>query len=232
MAESIRAVIFDLDDTLVDHVGSVRRALQTWLPTAGNSAPRELLDAWLGASERHYPGWESGQITFAEQRRRRLRDFLPLLGITPGDDESLDRAFADYLRCYQASWTTFADVDGVLIALAEANLMTAVLSNGTAVQQNAKIAAVGLRGRVGPVFTAEELGVAKPDPSAYLTVCAALGVPPGSVLHVGDRYDLDVVAPRAAGLQALYLDRADRGPRDEPHRVTSLHQLRPCLARG
>jgi putative hydrolase of the HAD superfamily len=42
---------------------------------------------------------------------------------------------------------------------------------------------------------------------------------------VGDRYDLDVLAPRAVGLQAVYLDRADRGPVDEPDRIRSLHQL-------
>lgn len=225
MAAPIRAVIFDLDGTLIDHVGSVTAALEAWLPTLGIIATHDLVDAWLDAEKRHFPAWRTRQITFAEQRRRRLRDFLPLVGVSLSDDQSLDLVFGGYLDCYEASWTTFDDVDAALAALAETTLKIAVLSNGTVQQQNAKIDAVGLRGRVGPVFTAEELGAAKPDPSTYRTVCARLGVQPRLALHVGDLLDLDVLAPRAAGLQAIYLDRADQGPYDETERITSLDQL-------
>ena len=185
VAAPIQAVIFDLDGTLVDHIGSATAALRAWLPTMGVTPTSELVDAWFAAEERHFPAWRKRQVTFVEQRRRRLRDFLPLLGITPQDDESLDLLFADYLTRYEASWTKFDDVDGALAGLAEPALKIAVLSNGTAAQQNA--------------------------------------------LHVGDRHDLDVLAPRAAGLQALYLDRTDRGPYDESERITSLDKLSPWL---
>ena len=218
-------MIFDLDGTLVDHVASVTAALHSWLPTLGHAATDDLVAAWLAAEERHFPAWRARQITFAEQRRQRLQDFLPLLDITPGTDKDLDDVFAGYLRHYAAAWIKFDDVDAALVALARTSLKTAILSNGTVEQQSAKIEAVGLSGRVGPVFTAEELGAAKPDPSSYLMVCAHLGVQPGHVLHIGDLYDLDVLAPRAAGLQALHLDRADRGPHEETHRITSLDQL-------
>lgn len=221
----VDAVIFDLDGTLVDHVGSVTAALHGWLPSLGVVATDGLADAWFDAEERHFPAWRSRQISFAEQRRRRLRDFLPLIGIDPGDDKDLDAIFAGYLASYEASWTKFTDVDAALNALDDAGLKTAVLTNGTVEQQTAKLKAVGLRGRTGPVFAAEELGAAKPDPSTYLTVCTQLDVHPGAALHVGDLYELDVLAPRAAGLQAVHLDRADRGPHDEEHRITSLDQL-------
>jgi putative hydrolase of the HAD superfamily len=213
----VQAVIFDL--------ASVTAALHSWLPRLGHAATEDLVAEWFAAEERHFPAWRARQITFAEQRRRRLRDFLPLLGITPGNDASLDDVFAGYLRRYEASWTKFDDVDAALAALAENGLKTAILSNGTVEQQNAKIAAVGLSGRVGPVFTAEGLGAAKPDPSSYLMVCTHLGIEPDRVLHVGDLYDLDVVAARAARLQALHLDRADRGPHEESQRITSLSEL-------
>ena len=61
--------------------------------------------------------------------------------------------------------------------------------------------------------------------AAYLTVCASIGVAPAEVLHIGDRYDLDVLAARAAGLAAVHLDRDDAGPHEEPHRLTSLARL-------
>jgi putative hydrolase of the HAD superfamily len=88
-----------------------------------------------------------------------------------------------------------------------------------------KLKAVGLHGQLGPVFTAEALGAAKPDPRTFLAVCDVLAVEPESATNVGDLYDLDMLAPREAGLHAVYLDRQDAGPYDEPCRITSLRQL-------
>jgi putative hydrolase of the HAD superfamily len=229
---AVQAVVFDLDGTLLDHEGAVERALGAWLPLLGVAPTGDLLAAWLRAEERHFPAWRAGRISFAEQRRRRLRDFLPLVGLEPGGDDDLDRVFAGYLACYEAAWTKFDDVDPVLALLRARGIPTAVLTNGSEVQQHAKLRAVGLLATVGAVLTAEALGTAKPDPVAYLLACRHLGVDPGAVLHVGDLHDLDVLAARAAGLQAVHLDRAGRGPADEPCRITSLGQLRHHLPGG
>ncbi|RXR27063.1 HAD family hydrolase [Oerskovia turbata] len=223
------ALVLDLDGTLVDHVGSARAALAAWLPGLGVEVTDELVTAWFAAEEKHFRAWRSREISFAEQRRRRLRDVLPLTGLDTsvdlGSDAELDGVFVGYASHYEASWTAFDDVEPMLAALSDLPVRLAVLTNGTDEQQHAKLGAVGLAGRLGPVFTAERLGVAKPEPRSYLRVCTALGVAPGDVLHVGDRYDLDVVAARAAGLRAVHLDRTGQGPHDEPARITSLAEL-------
>jgi putative hydrolase of the HAD superfamily len=227
----IDGVIFDLDGTIVDHRGSVVAALRGWLPGLGASLDEDLLAAWLAAERRHFPDWQARRIAFAEQRRRRLRDFLPLIGHRVGDDEQLDSVFTGYLAWYERSWIAFDDVAGAVRTVTGAGVPIAVLTNGTAMQQNAKIAKIGWAGKLGPVLTAEDLGVAKPDPEAFLAVCCRLGLSPGHVLHLGDQYDLDVVAAREAGLQALDLDRNGTGPHDESERITTLDQLGPYLER-
>lgn len=221
----VRAVILDLDDTLFDHTGSVIAALRRWLPALGIAPTDDLVAAWFAAEARHYPAWLAGSISYQEQRRQRLREFLPLIRYAPGTDGELDELFSGYLNCYRSSWVPFDDVDAALTAINEAGLRTAILTNGSTDQQNAKVEAIGLRGRVGPIFTAEQLGIAKPNPSTYLNVCTELMLHPDSVLHIGDQYEIDVVAARAAGLRAVHLDRRDRGPHDERHRITSLRQL-------
>ena len=218
-------MIFDLDGTLIDHVGSVTQALEGWLPEFGVTPTEELTAAWFVAEDKHFPAWRSREITFAEQRRRRLRDFLPLIDSPVGDDAELDQVFTGYLRHYEASWMCFDDVEGTLDAISRLPVKMAVLTNGTDEQQHAKLKMVGLEGRFGDVFTAESLGAAKPDPSTYRHVCEALNVDVGSALHVGDVHALDVAAPREAGLQAVHLDRADVGPFDEPARLRSLREL-------
>ena len=190
-----------------------------------SDAHDELVAAWFGAEERHFATYSSGDITYGEQRRRRLRQFLPAAGLVPGDDDELDDLFAGYLVRYRASWITYDDVGPAVTTLHRSGISLAVLTNGVADQQHAKVASTGRADLLGPVFTAEELGVAKPDPEAYLMVCRHLGLPPSSVVHVGDRYDLDVEGARAAGLQAIHLDRRGTGPLDEPARITSLDQL-------
>jgi len=122
---------FRLDGTLLDHVSSVTTALRDWLPTLNATPTDVLLPAWFAAEERHFPAWRARQISFAEQRRRRLRDFLPLLGMTPGGDDTLDDIFASYLACYEAAWTKFDDVDLVITELRRSGLQIAVLTNGT-----------------------------------------------------------------------------------------------------
>lgn len=225
MARPVRAVILDLDDTLFDHTGSVTAALRRWLPTLGVEPTAALVDAWFAAEAWHYPAWLAGHVTYQEQRRLRLREFLPLIGRMPGTDADLDDLFSGYRARYRASWVPFDDVEAAVAAIADAGLPTAVLTNGTTDQQNAKLEAIGLRGRVGPVFTAERLGLAKPAPETYLQVCAELMVHPGAALHVGDQYDVDVAGARAAGLQAVHLDRRGRGPHDERRRISSLGEL-------
>jgi putative hydrolase of the HAD superfamily len=224
----LRGVLLDLDDTLLDHHGAVDAALATWLPTVGATPTPELRAHWDEIAERHLKSWREHRVTFGEQRRRRLRDFLPAIQVRYAESE-LDGIFAVYLRHYEAAWRPFPDVAGALTAIAEAGLRTAVLTNGTATQQNKKLARTGLAARVGPVYTVDDLGVAKPDPEAFRRACARWGLPPAAVLSVGDNHDLDVRPARRAGLRAAHLDRTDRGPHDEPERIRSLRDLATLL---
>lgn len=221
----LRGVLFDLDGTLVDHEGAVDDALRLWLPTLGVAADPPVLALWHEIQERHLVAWRERAITFAEQRRRRLRDFLPAVGV-PCPEPFLDAVFEGYLRAYEDSWRAFDDVPGALTDLAALGLSTAVLTNGTTEQQNDKLRRTGLAGRVGPVWTVEDLGVAKPDPAAFQRACERWGLPPSAVLSVGDRPDLDLVPARTAGLTAVLIDRRNAGP----DRITSLRDLRRVVA--
>ena len=223
---ALAAVVFDLDDTLLDHSTATLSGLRTWVRSLGRTSTPELESAWTAAEQRHFASWRDGRISFAEQRRRRLREVLPLLQLPVGGDAELDALFTDgFLAAYQQAWKVFDDVDAALQAVHAAGLRTAVLTNGTRRQQNAKIEAIGLTGRLGPVLTAEELGVAKPRPQAFSRVCEHLRVAPHQALHVGDDHTVDVLGARAAGLRAVHLDRTGTAAVLEGSRITSLHQL-------
>lgn len=221
----VAAVVLDLDDTLFDHTGSARAGVEQWLAARGVEVSEAVVEAWFAAEAVHHRDWAQGLVSFDEHRRRRLREVLPVAGLPVGGDDALDAVFDEYQRCYRRAWRGFDDVAPALAGLHGRGLVTAVLTNGMQDQQVAKVERIGLSQVVGPVFTAEALGVAKPSPRAFAAVCAALALAPGRVLHVGDNHDLDVVAARAAGLIAVHLDRAGAGPLEEAARITTLADL-------
>ena len=204
----VKAVIFDLDDTLFDHTLSATRGIEGWLVGLGYVPTAELVAAWFEIEERKFNAWLAGELTHQGQRRARLIEFLPLIGEpVPATDGELDAAYAQFLQHYQDNWVAFPDARPALEVARGNGWRIGVLTNGSTTQQNAKLAAIGLADLIDVVCTSELLGVSKPNPESYLRTCEALGTHPADTLMIGDNLDLDVLAPRAAGLTAHHLNR-------------------------
>jgi len=60
------------------------------------------------------------------------------------------------------------------------------------------------------------VGFRKPDPRIFRSALDALGVPANRAVFVGDEPEADIAGARAAGLRAVWIDRADRPPPDPP----------------
>lgn len=206
---AIRAVIFDLDDTLFDHTTSATTAVRNWVTDLGGTPTDELLAQWFEIEQRHFDSWLAGEVSHQQQRRNRLRDFLPLIGRSvPPTEFEQDIAYDSFLTWYGRAWTAFPDARPALEGARNNGWRIGVLTNGSTLQQNSKLAEIGLADLVDVVSTAQGLGVGKPAPEAYHLTCKALGVEPAESLMIGDNLELDVLAARAAGLTALHLDRA------------------------
>ena len=76
----IRAVLFDLDNTLFDHAASARACLDAFLQHLGTASTDDLARAWLQLEQTIYDRFLADELSFQEQRRERLRQFLPLAG--------------------------------------------------------------------------------------------------------------------------------------------------------
>ncbi|MFI6767143.1 HAD family hydrolase [Streptomyces sp. NPDC050355] len=228
----IRAVLWDIDDTLFDYTGSDRAGALRHLRAEGLLAAyggeEAALARWRAAMETEFARFLAGEVGFLDHRRGRARTFL---GTELSDDEA-DAWFARYVAHYEESWVLFPDSAPALEALAPL-VRQAVLSNSSTANQERKLAALGIRSRFEAVLCADELGHAKPAPEAFTGACEALGLPAEEVLYVGDRLDIDALGARDAGLAAVWLDRTEIGEELPPgiRRIASLAEL-PELLRG
>jgi putative hydrolase of the HAD superfamily len=73
---------------------------------------------------------------------------------------------------------------------------------------NADLTVIGLAHHFEVSFSAGALGYAKPDPRAYVALADALTLPAAEILFVGDEPHADVIGPRSAGMQTVWVNRA------------------------
>lgn len=118
----------------------------------------------------------------------------------------------------------YPDAPGALEAARSAGAATAVVSNGDW-SLAAALAGAGLA--VDAVVDSATAGVAKPDPEIFHRALALLGVAPGEALHVGDSDETDGAGARAAGIDAVIVDRS---PSPRPGTIGSLAELAERLA--
>jgi putative hydrolase of the HAD superfamily len=217
---TLRAVVFDLDDTLVDQVSASGAAVVAWAATLGVTGP-DVTGRWTALSERHYARYQRREITFSGQRRERVREFLAA-DLT---DAEADGLFAGYLERYEAGWTVFGDAIPALRRTRAAGLTAAVLTNGDEGQQRRKIDRLGLTAEIDLMVASSSLPAGKPDPRAFRHVIDRLGVDAGAALMVGDSPAKDIHGARAAGLPAVLLDRYDTHPDMDVRRIRTLDEL-------
>jgi putative hydrolase of the HAD superfamily len=225
----IRAVLWDIDDTIFDYASADRTGMQQHfaaegLPRGYGSAEEALL-RWQELTRLHWGRFAAGRSTFEEQRRDRIRDFLG----SEVSDEDADDWFARHVVHYEAAWALFPDAVPVLDALAD-GYRHAVLSNSSIRNQDRKLRVLGVRDRFEAVLCAAELGVSKPAPEAFHAACDALALPPQDVAYIGDHPDIDARGAVAAGLTGIWLDRTGAGGHPELTSVSGLNQLPDLLA--
>ncbi|GAA3472938.1 HAD family hydrolase [Nonomuraea roseola] len=227
MADEIRGVLFDIDDTLFDYTSSERTGLLGHLAAEGLlesfPSPEEAVALWRGIMEEEYTRFLRGELSFEEQRMVRVRRFL---GRAIPDQEAW---FGRYSALVTKAWAAFPDAAPVLEALAP-HFKLGVVSNSSLQHQRTKLTTLGLLDHFGEaIVCSHEYGRAKPHPEIFLAGCELLGLPPGQVAYVGDKYDVDALGARAAGLRAFWLDRVG-GSAVQEEGVTVIGSLEELVA--
>jgi putative hydrolase of the HAD superfamily len=235
-----RALLLDLDDTLLDPAGArdaVARACDLIAVDHPALDAARLLDANTAVWRDYWPQveqhWPLGALTGAAVSLEAWRRTLHACGV--GDGALALRAADTHWRLTRAAYRLHDDALALLDAV-DGRLPLALVTNGASDTQREKLVALGIERRFAAVVISGEAGVAKPDPSIFRRALDRLGVPPAAAWHVGDSLASDVAGARAAGVTAVWINRratplAGDGPTPH-HHLRSLAELAPLLAPG
>lgn len=204
---AVRAVCFDLDNTLwaIEPVlARAERILADWLRSRYPRLPRSFSDPVMV---------ETRATLLAEEPQRAhdltylRRETLARVAMAAGHARPRAEQIArEAFSIWHAARNECAPYDDVLPALAvlSSRFRLATLTNG-----NADLARIGLAHHFEINLHAGALGCAKPDARAYLALAASLTLQPAEILFVGDDPHADVVGPRAAGMQTVWVNRRE-----------------------
>lgn len=220
----VRAVSFDMDGTLVEHVG-VARAVSAFLKGKGVSVTPSDVERALLAIDRPTP--EEYAPCPEEYYLELNRVILRAVG-------AYERGWEKELLDFWFSPGNFRVSEGAreaLTLLRGAGLTLVVVSNNLRREVESVLKSLGLMEFFDAVYTPDVVGAFKPSPLVFVRVVESLGIRESELLHVGDSLEEDYRAAIAAGAQAVLLVKE---PVDAPH-VNSLrelaHEIIECIRR-
>lgn len=216
----IKAIFFDLDDTLLDDTISSERSAAlaaSELASGRGVAAEQLAVSYMREAMRFWETLEPGapKPPSGAIRPRLWRAALRTHGI---DDAELAHRLAllyDTIRIERVE--LFPETLPALHRL-HGRYKMAIITNGFAETHEAKIARLNLAHLFDAVILAGEMELAKPHPAVFAHAMNELGVNAQESIMVGDRFDRDIAGAHAAGMRAIW--------------VNSRHEVRPNGARS
>ncbi|QLY33222.1 HAD family hydrolase [Nocardia huaxiensis] len=213
----IRAVVFDVGETLVDET----RIWSRWADRLG--VPRFAFMGVIGGMA---------------ATGRPVTDVFGM--VRPGVDWAVEEAAwaaeePESLRNNFDGDDLYPDVRGALAELRRRGLTVVIAGNQP---PQAKAALERMELPVDAVYTSAEWGLEKPDPAFFAKVAEVVGVSAGEICYVGDRVDNDVLPVQEAGMMPVLIRRGPWGylSAEMPEAawyatvVNSLHELPELLA--
>ena len=197
----IKAVIFDLDNTLLDFISMKESAV--------SSAVQAMIEAGLDLDEKssyeriitlyQETGWENQQIfdIFLKEKTGEV------------DNKYLAAAIVSYRRAREATLRLYPDVQRTLNVLAKMGIKLAVVSDAPSREAWMRIYYLNLHHVFDLVLTFDDVGERKPSPKGFEMALEKLGIKTDEALMIGDWPERDVVGASKLGIKTIYAKYGD-----------------------
>ena len=200
----IKAVLFDLDDTLWPLLPLIEHAELTLYNWMQDQVPGVTQSYSLQELRSQRVGMVPEDARFRYDLWALRHAALSRVFLEQGEDVAKVECAMQIFAAARNQVSLYQDVVPGLTALGE-HVVLGSISNGFA-----DLEKIGLAAHFRVSLAAHQFGCAKPDPAIFLAACATLGVAPENALYVGDDLICDVHGSQQAGLRSVWMNRAHR----------------------
>ncbi|HEX55491.1 MAG: haloacid dehalogenase [Candidatus Altiarchaeales archaeon] len=215
----IKAIFFDIDDTLYDST------LQTDM--ARRNTIRAMIEAGLEIEEDEgIKALNEIVEKFGSNYGYHLNELLREFGY-----EENPRIIAAGIVAYHSTkiayLVPFPDTIPTLLKLRDLGYGLGVITDGIAVKQWEKLIRLGLQHFFDSVIISEEIGIEKPNPEMFKIAARKIKCKPEEAIMVGDRIDKDIVGANKVGMLTVqlmhgkHMDEIPKNPDEEPDYIIS-----------
>jgi|TARA_B110000438_G_scaffold53291_1_gene53467 putative hydrolase of the HAD superfamily len=192
----IKAIIFDLDNTLLDFMKMKQFAVKAAI-TAMNEAGLNIDEdqAYKDIFELYKTkGWENQQV---------FNDFL-MQNFGKVSNKILAAGIVSYRRAREATLVVYPNVNKTLIELIKMGIKLAVVSDAPSREAWMRLYYLNLHHVFDPVLTYDDSGARKPSPKPFEMALNILNVNSDEALMIGDWPDRDVVGASQIGMKTIF----------------------------
>ena len=192
----IKAIIFDLDNTLLDFVkmkqfavkAAITAMIEAGLDVDEEKAYKDIFDLYVEK------GWENQQV------------FDDYLNQTLGkvSNKILAAGIVSYRRAREATLLVYPNVNKTLIELIKMGIKLSVVSDAPSREAWMRLYYLNLHHVFDPVLTFDDTGVRKPSPKPFEMALDIIQAKPDEVLMIGDWPERDVVGAKQIGMKTIF----------------------------
>jgi len=192
----IKAIIFDLDNTLLDFVkmkqfavkAAITAMIEAGLDVDEKKAYQDIFDLYIKK------GWENQQV------------FDDYLNQTVGkvSNKVLAAGIVSYRRAREATLLVYPNVNKTLIELIKMGIQLSVVSDAPSREAWMRLYYLNLHHVFDPVLTFDDTGVRKPSAKPFEMALDILQSSPDEVLMIGDWPERDVVGAKQIGMKTIF----------------------------
>ena len=204
----IKAIIFDLDNTLVDFMKmkevSIEAAVEGMID-AGLSMDREQ------ATRRIFEIYEEKGIEYQKVFDEFLQESFGTI-----DYKLLSAGIVSYRRAREAALVLYPHVNYTLVELLKRGFKLAVLTDAPRREAWLRLCYLNLHQVFDYVLTFEDTGELKPGKAPFEKMLGLLGIAPEEALMIGDWPDRDIVGASKVGIKTVFARYGDTFGIEDP----------------
>jgi HAD superfamily hydrolase (TIGR01662 family) len=209
----VKAVLFDLDDTLIDTTKgrsaaalAVAKKLSRYLAQRHIHVDKQRIADMIEKLD------DEMSLRIIYDRNHWWKILLEQLGLTESLEDILSELTSVYWRTYSEASPLYDDAHSTLTYLKERGYRLALVtdSDGAKGIKSWRIAQTNLQHFFDfLVISGEDTNEIKPHPEPYLLAAQRLGLKPNECIFVGDKPFTDIRGARAAGMNTILVRRRE-----------------------